>query len=105
MPSSKEQPQKVAGRDAGQRAADKELAQGRDPGYANRESGEMSVDQDKRAANARVLPDDPMVGAVKARGQGEESGAPIRMVKDGAEMDVDPRDVETHRKMGWGFAR
>jgi len=69
-----------------------------------------------RAANAAGVPLDGKVNEVRAKGQEAfipeatlrargllraESNKPIRMTKDGVYMQVDPRDYEAHRRMGW----
>lgn len=74
----------------------------RDPG-----TGEVSVTADRDALNRRALPVEGMEpGEARPRSQAVESvGEPVRMVKDGHELSVELRDVEAHRRMGWGFAR
>jgi hypothetical protein len=73
----------------------------RDPG-----TGEVLVDGDAQALNRRALAfegEEP--GATRTLDQVEGSDATIQMVKDGNTLAVNIRDVESHRKMGWGFAR
>jgi hypothetical protein len=63
----------------------------------NRREGERKVDANGDALETRTR---NQVGSVST---GESS--PIRMTKDGAELDVAPADVEAHRRMGFGFVR
>jgi hypothetical protein len=66
------------------------------------ETGEVPTNSDALAANRRAL---PVEGAEDGPVQPAEDIGTVRMVKDGNELDVGLRDIEAHRKMGWGFAR